>query len=283
MIDDNDNYRIFEYARDFQDFENSLKTEAKATYFELISQTQKGELDYLSKHFAVIMEKSLDLIARSYSQQDELFIKDEETVPKLITMIMILLYNYRHENKVMEEKTYAKIDFSNLSKLENILHLQKFINFEKLDESTIESASNIFSVLNTAEFINQAQMFPVFTKTIIKMLHSTSIACPHLSVSILQCWFPLMSNLISASMKNKTDLNKVLYFNANRKNYINMMEALMLSFKRISITKSFEITQIRVYIQCLIRIIRLKADMIDYAKQIDDETILRNLINDYMY
>ena len=45
-------------------------------------------------------------------------------------MITILLYNYRHVNKVMEEKTHAKIDFSSLSKLKNILHLQKFINFK---------------------------------------------------------------------------------------------------------------------------------------------------------
>ena len=62
MIDENNNYRTFEYARDFQDFENSLKTEAKSTYFELLSQTEKGEIDYLSKNFAVIMEKSLNLI-----------------------------------------------------------------------------------------------------------------------------------------------------------------------------------------------------------------------------
>ena len=292
MIDDNDNYRTFEYARDFQDFENSLKTEAKSTLFELLSES-KNELEYLSRHFVVIMEKSLILVERFYSEQGELLLKDEETVPKLITMIMVLLYNYRHFNKVMEEKTQTKIEISSLSRLkhikyevdsENSLVLQRFINFEKLNDSTIESASNIFSVLNTSEFISKSYMFPIFTKTIIKMLHSTSIACPHLSVSILQCWFPLMSNLISASMKNKADLTKLLCFNASRENcYINMMEALMLAFKRISITKSFEITQIRVYIQCLIRIIRLKSDMIDYAKQIDDETIWRNLINDYMY
>ena len=154
MTDENNNYRTFEYARDFQDFENSLKTEEKSTYFELLSQIEKGELYYLSKHFTVIMKKSLDLIARLYSQQNELFIKDEETILRLITMIMILLYNYRRVNKVMEEKTHAKIDFSSWSKLKNILHLQKFINFEKLNESTIESAFNIFSVLNTAEFID---------------------------------------------------------------------------------------------------------------------------------
>lgn len=190
-MEDNNNFRAFEYARDFQEFENSLKIESKSTYLEMLIES-KSEIEYLSKYFANIVEISLEYIEHFFNEKlEENESKDETS--KLITLIMVVLYNYRHISKIVEEKhvndktaihTKKSRITSNFKQtiktIETIVthspNLGSFLKLSKLSESTIESASNIFSVLNPASFLDHPEIFPSFTKQITNMLHSTSLA-----------------------------------------------------------------------------------------------------------
>ena len=122
-------------------------------------------------------------------------------------------------------------------------------------------------MLNLQEFYDDPNSFNLFTSSLLHMLRSTSIACPQLSICLIQLWFPVASNIITTNIKNNASVPSCIQY--SRQTWLKFLEALMIAFKRISITKSFEINQVKVIIQCMIRIINLKAEVIEYDSNYD--------------
>lgn len=145
------------------------------------------------------------------------------------------------------------------------------------------SATNIYNVLNTKRFVSNPLEFNYFTLSLLKMLRSTSIACPQLSICLIQCWFSLLSNLVTAAIKKEAMSSILVQYNVKREIWAKLIEALMIGFKRIAISKSFEITQIKVIIQCMIRVLKLKSDILDYDEQNNDGLYSDFLMDDYIY
>ena len=75
----------------------------------------------------------------------------------------------------------------------------------------------------------------------------------------------------------------LVQYNVKRDVWAKLIEALMIGFKRIAITKSFEITQIKVIIQCMIRVLKLKSDILDYDEQNNQGLYSDFLMDDYIY
>lgn len=163
------------------------------------------------------------------------------------------------------------------------IELNEFIHIEKLNFDTLDSTNNVFNILNTEKLFSDPIYFKWFTGSCLQMLRSTSIACPHLSISLIQWWFPLMSNLVSASVKKNIDCSIIIKYNINRYIMLKLAEWVMLGFKRIAITKSFEITQVRVVIQCMIRAIRFLSQTIEYDEEFNDSIYADYLNDEYIY
>lgn len=102
------------------------------------------------------------------------------------------------------------------------------------------------------------------------MLRSTTLSCPHLSICLIQCWYPLLSSLMSS-----TKGQAVLLYPLTRDLMCSLTECLMCALKRIWVTKSFEITQVKVIIQCMVRLVKLLSEVIDNG--IDE------VIDEYFY
>ena len=161
--------------------------------------------------------------------------------------------------------------------------LDEFIRIDKLKQDAIDSTANINSILNTNKLFSNYLNFNSFTASVFNMLPSTSVACPHLSIWLVQLWYQPLSSLVSSLIKRNSEWSIILQYNINREIFIKFIESIMLGFKRIAVTKSFEITQIKVMIKCMIRIIRLKSDIIDYDEQYHESTFQNWLLDDYIY
>jgi hypothetical protein len=101
------------------------------TYFELIS-SNKSEIDYLNKYFAAIIEdslKSLNSIGTSFLSHHE----DKSTVPNVVILIMLSLYNFRHQYKMIEET----------SKSSSPSHNKPLLARYKAFESTVKSLCDL--------------------------------------------------------------------------------------------------------------------------------------------
>lgn len=104
-MDERGDFKAFENARDNKNLERTLITEQIMTYFELIS-SNKSEIDYLSRYFAAIIEdslKNLSSMGISFLSHHE----DKSTVPNVVILIMLSLYNLRHQYKIIEETSKA--------------------------------------------------------------------------------------------------------------------------------------------------------------------------------
>lgn len=75
------------------------------TYFELISNN-KTEIEYLNKYFGALLENSLsnlDCINVPLSTDS-----DKQVICKIVVLVMVTLYNFRHQYKVIEESKGSK-------------------------------------------------------------------------------------------------------------------------------------------------------------------------------
>lgn len=131
--------------------------------------------------------------------------------------------------------------------------------------------------------MNSQEYYAAFTASVLKMLQSTAIACPHLSICLIQYWCQMFSNIISGLIRKNDDSSYLIQFNVNRETFLKFAEALVLGFKRISVTKSFEIIQIKVIIQCMVRVLKLKSDIIDFDEQYNEGMFQNGLLDDYIY
>lgn len=231
------------------------------TYFELIS-SNKTEIEYLNKYFGAILENAminLDFINVPLTTNSD---SDKQVIPKIVVVVMVTLYNFRHQYKVIEESQGSKSPGKNkglrkrFSTFKNTVvnlcareeELSEFIKADKLSFDTIESASNIFNILHNKS-LSDAEYYKGFTDALLEMLTSTAIACPQLSICLIQCWYPLLANLITVNIKKGVDTSTLIQYSVNREIMLRLSEAIMIGFKRISITKSFEITQIKVVLK----------------------------------
>lgn len=93
--------QVFEKARDFYALEECLQIEVLNTYFEEI--TSKQEIEYLNKNIAAVIEHSLfnlNMITMPILDENN---EGKLKATKIVTMIMLTLYNLRHQYKVLEE------------------------------------------------------------------------------------------------------------------------------------------------------------------------------------
>jgi hypothetical protein len=127
IMNENEDFRVFEYARDFQGFESTLKVETISTFFELVI-ANKSEIEYLNRYLAVIVENSFDILEILYETQRGFVLSNKDTVSSMIIMIMVVLYNYRHTKKVIEEK-YANNESVLKAKRSKII--SEFQNFTR--------------------------------------------------------------------------------------------------------------------------------------------------------
>ena len=221
---------------------------------------------------------------------------NSKQVVNVVVMIMLILYNYRHFNKIIEQNINSNLNinksmilaFEKFTKTVKSLcsketELDGFIKIEKLNQETIDSTANINSILNSNKLFSNYQNFIYFTSSVFNKLTSTSVSWPHLSIWLVQLWYQPLSSLVSNLIKKNSDCSTIIQYNVNRETFIKFIESIMLGFKRIAVTKSFEITQIKVMIKCMIRIIKLKSDIMDYDEQYHESTFQDGLLDDYIY
>ena len=66
------------------------------------------------------------------------------------------------------------------------IELKEFIHEDFSKMETLDSAHNVFNVLKMKKFFDDPIYFQCFTSSCLKILRSTCIACPQLSVSLIQ-------------------------------------------------------------------------------------------------
>ena len=82
-----------------------------SSYIELITEN-KAEIEYLNKNYYVIIQNwfyDLDLLEFKIFDSSS---DNSQQVINMVVMIMLILYNYRHFNKIIEQNINSNLNIN---------------------------------------------------------------------------------------------------------------------------------------------------------------------------